>query len=61
MSQSAPCSWRQGEAANGVPASEDSHEPAPPASCVRAAWVSQVDVAAWNRNVKKYINTSPSR
>src|SRR4051794_35828216 len=41
MSQSAPCRWRQGEAANGVPASADSHEPAPPASCVRAAWVSQ--------------------
>ena len=36
MSHSAPCSLRHGEESNGDPASEESHDPAPPASRVRA-------------------------
>ena len=58
-SQSAPCSLRQGESSNGDPASDPSHEPAPPASVVRAAWASHVDVAGWNRNVKNTTDATP--
>ena len=44
----------------GCPAREPSHEPCPPASVVRAACSSQVDVAGWNRKVKNTTDATPA-
>ena len=62
MSQSAPCSLRQGEAWNGLSgASAASQVTGPPAS-VRPGGLGRArrDVAGWNRKVKKTTEATPA-